>query len=218
MMPLSWTRWKIEGCPPLKIFRKDQQAIVLLVGFIIMTVCSLKPSCGRLSFFQKDAGADPGKQVREALILEVDGLVKKPGIYPFYVIPTRLEAIRQAGGPVDGLVFEPSRSTYLSTTGDRLTVVKRASRKARIVITRIDAAKRFVLNIPLDINSSDAESLDILPGAGRRLTERVVEFRKKYGRFHTVDDLLQVQGIGRKKLEKMRPYLTVNHSSPIKPG
>ncbi len=47
-----------------------------------------------------------------------------------------------------------------------------------------------------------------VPGIGESLAKRIVQFRDKNGRFEKVDDLMKVQGIGEKSIEKLRPYLT----------
>ena len=46
--------------------------------------------------------------------------------------------------------------------------------------------------------------------AGSSSATRIVAFREKNGAFKSVDDLLKVQGVGEKSLEKLRPYLTVS--------
>ena len=63
---------------------------------------------------------------------------------------------------------------------------------------------------PIDVNTADAASLESVPGIGKSLAARMVAFREKNGAYQTVDDLLKVQGIGEKSLDKLRPYLTVS--------
>jgi len=62
---------------------------------------------------------------------------------------------------------------------------------------------------PVDINAADAEKLQEVPGIGETLARRIVEFRGENGPFETVDELLNVRGIGVNSLEKLRPYLKV---------
>ena len=60
----------------------------------------------------------------------------------------------------------------------------------------------------VDINSADAAALMGVPGIGKSLAQRIIDFRQKNGAFAKVDDLLKVQWIGEKSLERLRPYLT----------
>lgn len=61
----------------------------------------------------------------------------------------------------------------------------------------------------ININTASVEELSMLPGVGKTYAERIVEHRLKYGLFLSVDDLLNIKGIGEKKLESMKPYITV---------
>ena len=62
---------------------------------------------------------------------------------------------------------------------------------------------------PVDINTASSADLEAVPGIGKSLAQRILAFREKNGAFGSVDDLLKVQGIGEKSLEKLRPYLIV---------
>lgn len=61
----------------------------------------------------------------------------------------------------------------------------------------------------VNINSATAEQLVEIPGVGESTANRIIEKRKELGSFKSLDDLLQVKGIGEKKLEKMKPFLTL---------
>jgi len=62
---------------------------------------------------------------------------------------------------------------------------------------------------PVDLNTADTMALESVPGIGKSLSQRIVAFREKNGPFQSVDDLLKVQGVGEKSIQKLRPYLTV---------
>ena len=62
---------------------------------------------------------------------------------------------------------------------------------------------------PVDLNTADSVALESVPGIGKSLSQRIVAFREKNGPFQSVDDLLKVQGVGEKSIQKLRPYLTV---------
>ena len=63
---------------------------------------------------------------------------------------------------------------------------------------------------PIDLNTADLAALESVPGIGKSLSQRILTFREKNGPFQSVDDLLKVQGVGEKSIQKLRPYLTVN--------
>ncbi len=65
----------------------------------------------------------------------------------------------------------------------------------------------------VDINRADAAQLDTLPGIGPALSQRIIEYRQQNGRFETVEELVNVKGIGEKTLEKLKPYITCGDGS-----
>jgi competence ComEA-like helix-hairpin-helix protein len=67
---------------------------------------------------------------------------------------------------------------------------------------------------PIDINSASAVQLQEVPGIGPATADKILQMRKSYGAFKSVDDLLSVRGIGAKRLEKMRKYLVAGHAVP----
>jgi competence ComEA-like helix-hairpin-helix protein len=62
---------------------------------------------------------------------------------------------------------------------------------------------------PVNINTATSEELQQVPGIGPATAEKILQMRKSYGAFKSVDDLLAIRGLGPKRLEKMRKYLTV---------
>ncbi len=66
----------------------------------------------------------------------------------------------------------------------------------------------------LDVNSATWVEWAQLPGIGPALAQRIVEYRKRHGRFRRVEELLKVRGIGPKVLQRMRPYLRVEEPAP----
>ncbi|HEY2819783.1 MAG TPA: helix-hairpin-helix domain-containing protein [Candidatus Acidoferrum sp.] len=67
---------------------------------------------------------------------------------------------------------------------------------------------------PIDINSASSVQLQEVPGIGPATAEKILQMRKSYGAFKSVDDLMSVRGIGAKRLEKMRKYLVAGHAAP----
>lgn len=61
----------------------------------------------------------------------------------------------------------------------------------------------------LDPNTAPADSLELLPGIGRVLADRIVEYRQHH-RFEREVDVTDVNGIGPKMFERLRPYLKIN--------
>lgn len=63
--------------------------------------------------------------------------------------------------------------------------------------------------VMVNINKAGVEELDKIRGVGPAMAQRIVEFREQNGPFKTVDDLVQVRGIGGSKLQKIKDQITV---------
>jgi competence protein ComEA len=61
----------------------------------------------------------------------------------------------------------------------------------------------------VDINQASVDQLDELPGVGPTTAEAIIAHREQHGPFASVDDLIDVRGIGEAKLEQLRDLATV---------
>ena len=68
-------------------------------------------------------------------------------------------------------------------------------------------AKALAEPIKVDLNRADAAALTRVKGIGAKTAQAIVDHRRAHGAFRNLRDLLQVKGIGEKKLEKLAPYL-----------
>ena len=71
--------------------------------------------------------------------------------------------------------------------------------------TFLDAEEEDKINL----NTASAEELTSLPGIGEVLAARIVAYREEHGPFQTLDDIMQVSGIGSKVVEEIRDLVTV---------
>jgi competence protein ComEA len=67
---------------------------------------------------------------------------------------------------------------------------------------------------PINLNAATSEELQQVPGIGPATADKILQMRKSYGAFKSVDDLLAIRGIGKKRLDKMRKYLTTGKPAP----
>lgn len=61
----------------------------------------------------------------------------------------------------------------------------------------------------VNVNTATAEQLAALPGVGEVTAKAIVDYRQMNGPFKTADDLMEVKGIGEKKLEAIRPLVSL---------
>ncbi len=62
---------------------------------------------------------------------------------------------------------------------------------------------------PVDLNTATAEQLDALPGVGPSTAQAIIAYRSAHGRFKSVNELLEVRGIGPAKFDALRTLVRV---------
>lgn len=65
----------------------------------------------------------------------------------------------------------------------------------------------------INLNTATAEELMTLPGIGEVFAERIVAYREIHGRFTSLDELAEIEGLGEKRIDAIRDYLTLEDSN-----
>ena len=60
----------------------------------------------------------------------------------------------------------------------------------------------------ININDASKTELISLPGIGNKLSDKIINHRNRHGKFNRLDELMDIKGIGKKTVEKIRPYVT----------
>jgi competence protein ComEA len=71
-----------------------------------------------------------------------------------------------------------------------------------------DIDREFTGTFVLDPNTAPVDSLELLPGIGKVLADRIVEYRQHHA-FEREVDITEVKGIGPKVYDRLRTYLRV---------
>lgn len=117
---------------------------------------------------------------------------------------------------------EPANTTKEVVPGTETTVEKVQEEKSPVTVEKKSDVEQ------VDINTADAETFDrLLEGIGVKKAEAIVKYREDHGPFKEITDLLEVNGIGEKTLEKNKDRLTLSlpketaekskESAPAKP-
>ncbi len=74
----------------------------------------------------------------------------------------------------------------------------------------VSASDAGTAEYTVNINTATAQELDdLLPGIGSKKAAAIVEYRDNAGGFRSVEELIEVDGIGAKLLEQIRPYCVI---------
>jgi competence protein ComEA len=139
------------------------------------------------------------------VIVQAAGAVAQPGLYRLPPGSRVDDLVRAAGGLAADA--DPDRVNLAAVLVDG----------EKIYIPRIgepvpaDAAGDASPSTPqpVDLNTATIAELDTLPGIGPTTAQAIVDYRSQHGRFQSVDELLNVRGIGPTKLDELRPLVRV---------
>ena len=191
---------------------REQQGVVLFLSlslglfFFLTTPSSAwKESSSRTS----DERTLTSPLAEGEILIEVDGSVNQRGMVPIEPGTTLLEALEKAGGVKGKLSLPPEALTTKIDKSSRLKVVPDGEGKGRFFLEPLAPPKLKVLSVPIPLNTASVDELDTLPGIGPKTARAIVEYRESHGKFTSAEELLQVRGIGRKKLAALRPHITV---------
>ncbi len=68
----------------------------------------------------------------------------------------------------------------------------------------------------ININTAGTKDLVLLPGIGEKTAQKIIELRKKKGRFTKLDELLEVRGIGKTRFNNIEKFLYIDRSNFFK--
>jgi competence protein ComEA len=143
----------------------------------------------------------------ELVLVHVAGAVGVPGVYELPAGARVDDAVRIAGGPVDGADLDGLNLAAPLADGQRVYVPVVGEIDPASVPSAVDPTGEPSSG-PIDLNSATAEQLESLPGVGPATAAAIVDDRDRNGPFAAVDDLERVPGIGPAKLAALRDLVT----------
>ena len=149
-----------------------------------------------------DTFSTTGSAAPPAVItVHVAGLVGRPGLVELAEGSRVADAIAAAGGLLPSASAGSINLAALVSDGDQIVILGPGG-----VAAPSGGESR---DEKLDLNRATAAELDALPGVGPVIAERIISFRDEFGPFRSVDDLLDVPGIGEARLADLRGRLQV---------
>ncbi len=194
---------------------QHNKTLILLIFFLFL---GLVLQWGQTYFKSKDArvfsnesmgyqkNVSESKQSESALLrVHIAGAVFSPGVYDVDDNQRVLDVLTLAGGPTGMADLDQLNLVAKVKDGQRILVPHKTLQNSDSDIHSTQPFKSVLINI----NQASVQELTALSGVGIKTAELIIAFRQQVGSFTSLDQLLQIKGIGPKTLAKLRPQLTL---------
>jgi competence protein ComEA len=149
-------------------------------------------------------GAGGGARV----VVDVSGKVRRPGIAILHQGARVVDALRAAGGARPGVDLGSLNLARVLTDGEQIVVGGPAPPAVGGGLGSSATAGSPVTGL-VNLNTADETTLESLPEVGPVTAQAIITWRTQHGGFASVDQLLDVDGIGDATLAKLTPYVTI---------
>ena len=75
--------------------------------------------------------------------------------------------------------------------------------------TSSEGPQEVLVEKSVNLNTATLEELDLLPGVGPAIAQRIIDYREQNSGFYDIEEIMEVSGIGEKTFAKLEPYITV---------
>ena len=153
------------------------------------------------------------------IVVHVLGAVNNPGVYTLPPGSRMADAIEAAGGPDVDADLSRLNLAARAPDGARIHVPFAAERVVEAPKSGPDEASPEAANRDspagpggasnglVDLNTAPASALVTLPGIGEKRSEAIIAYRETSGEISSVDDLLEIEGLGPATIESIRPFV-----------
>lgn len=143
-----------------------------------------------------------------SVFVHVTGCVKNPGLYELSEGARVKEAVDAAGGFTETASTESINLARVITDGEQIVVADKTN-----TITPSSqpgsGAPETASEGKISINTASEEELMELDGVGEATAQKIIAYREENGGFKTLEDLMNVSGIGEKKFEGMKDQIVL---------
>ena len=163
------------------------------------------------------AGPVPGRPpgTGAPLVVSVAGKVHRPGLVQVPEGARVADAIAQAGGPLRGTDLTPLNLARRVADGEQILVGLPQPAPGPDpgpggpLAAGAGGGGPPTAGGKIDLNRATAEQLDTLPGVGPVTAQRILDWRARHGRFSSVEQLREIEGIGERRFGQLRDQVTI---------
>lgn len=201
----------IEGSVPIMIewLKKNSFFIILgifIIGFLFVTREKEEVSTNEINPVSLASEEEEETFLDEHVVVDIKGEINKPGVYELDFGARVEDVIKMADGFTSD-AEETSINLAQKLQDEMIIIVPNANEEGSG--KSHESSSTLGQEEKIRVNYATQEEIETLPGIGPSKAQAIIEYREENGLFQSVEDLLDISGIGEKTLENMRDYLHV---------
>lgn len=148
---------------------------------------------------------------QERIVIDVKGAVTTPGVYEASIGERVIDIIERAGGLLDSA--DQNNINFAMKVVDEMVLYIPAMGEQSQAIVGVAAGGSLQEGVAADgkvnLNTASESDLQTLPGIGPSKALAIIEYRETNGSYKSVEELMEISGIGEKTFEKLKEHITV---------
>lgn len=142
------------------------------------------------------------KEQKRTIIIDVKGAVSKEGVYEMKEGDRVKDAVQKAGGFLSEVDMKKVNLAQIVQDQMLLYIPSKNESEQGVLTSSKEDGK-------IRINTAAKEQLEKITGIGSRKAESILKYREEHGPFQKIEDLLEIDGIGAKSLEKIKDQIII---------
>ncbi|PFJ16774.1 competence protein ComE [Bacillus cereus] len=142
------------------------------------------------------------KEQKKIIIIDVKGAVSKEGVYEMKEGDRVKDAVQKAGGFLPEVDMKKVNLAQIVQDQMILYIPRKNEPEQGVATFSKEEGK-------IQINTASKEQIEKITGIGSRKAESILKYREEHGPFQKIEDLLEIDGIGAKSLEKIKDQIII---------
>lgn len=155
--------------------------------------------------------------LNDKVTIYISGEVKNPGVVELKYDARLADGVDLCGGLTEGANLNGiNLAMKIKDEGHYIIPKVGEETKDTVVNDNEYRNENNTLNEPesnndnkININTADLSELDSLPGFGQVTAQKIIEYRQEHTKFNSIEELMNIKGIGEKKFNNVKDYIYV---------
>ena len=201
---------------------RQEKIVLLVIILIILLIIGLRiytQEKNAITIVQAvdsiESSIEKENMQEEICIVHISGAVSNPGVYQLNGNKRIIDVVKIAGGELENANVDAVNLAAHIFDGQKIVIPFLAENSGENNNQNVLPNKNpeqygySSQNNLVNLNTATSSQLEDLPGIGPVLAKSILEYRQKYGQFRDIADIKNVGGIGEKRFESIKEYITV---------